>query len=181
MKALHIEDIAVSFGGVHAVNGVSLSLVRGDRRVILGPNGAGKTTLFNLIGGQIRPDRGHIKMFGQDITRLSPYRRAHSGLARTFQVTMLLSALTVEENIHLAVQALSSSRYAILRPAKAFENTVDRVKFLLAQWRFEGERSAKVGPVNPRNRKGRYINPAIEPRGHRGGDRARHGCCVSDR
>ena len=148
MNALEIQDVAVSFGGVHAVNGVSLELAKGERRVILGPNGAGKSTLFNMIGGQIRPDRGSIRMFGQELIPVPSYNRAHLGLARTFQVTTLFSSLTVEENIRLAIQAFSLSRYQILRPAKAFNEIVDRVNASLAEWRFEGERSVKVSDLS---------------------------------
>lgn len=148
MNALDIRDVAVSFGGVHAVNGVSLELAKGERRVILGPNGAGKSTLLNMIGGQVRPDRGSIKMFGQELIPLTSYNRAHRGLARTFQVTTLFSSLTVEENIRLAMQAFSVSRYQILRPAKAFDEMVNRVTASLAEWRFEGERSVKVSDLS---------------------------------
>ena len=148
MNALEIQDVAVSFGGVHAVNGVSLELAQGERRVILGPNGAGKTTLFNMIGGQIQPDRGSIRMFGQELIPLTSYNRAHLGLARTFQVTTLFSSLTVEENIRLAIQAFSLSRYQILQPANAFDEIVDRVNASLAEWRFESERSVKVSDLS---------------------------------
>jgi branched-chain amino acid transport system ATP-binding protein len=148
MNALDIQDVAVSFGGVHAVNGVSLELAKGERRVILGPNGAGKSTLLNMIGGQVRPDRGSIRMFGQELIPITSYNRAHRGLARTFQVTTLLSSLTVEQNIRLAMQAFSSSRYQILRPASAFDEMVDRVNASLAEWRFEGERSVKVSDLS---------------------------------
>lgn len=148
MNALDIQDVAVSFGGVHAVNGVSLELAKGERRVILGPNGAGKSTLLNMIGGQVRPDRGSIRMFGQELIPITSYNRAHLGLARTFQVTTLLSSLTVEQNIRLAMQAFSSSRYQILRPASAFDEMVDRVNASLAEWRFEGERSDKVSDLS---------------------------------
>lgn len=148
MNALEIQDVAVSFGGVHAVNGVCLELTQGERRVILGPNGAGKSTLFNMIGGQIRPDRGSIRMFGQELIPLTSYNRAHLGLARTFQVTTLFSSLTVEDNIRLAIQAFSSSRYQILQPANAFDEIVDRVNASLAEWRFESERSVKVSDLS---------------------------------
>ena len=148
MIALETQDLSVSFGGVHAVSGISLSIARGERRVILGPNGAGKTTLFNMIGGQIRPDRGRIAMFGSNITALAPYHRARVGLARTFQVTTLFADLTVEENIRLAVQAFSASRYSLLRPETAFKDLVDQTDSLLAQWRFEGERSVKVSELS---------------------------------
>jgi branched-chain amino acid transport system ATP-binding protein len=148
MNALDLQNVAVSFGGVHAVNGVSLSLAEGERRVILGPNGAGKTTLFNIIGGQIRPDRGEITMFGRDLTSLSSYNRARAGLARTFQVTTLFSNLTVEENIRLAMQAFSSSRYAIVRAASSYTDMVERVDASLSQWSFEGESSARISDLS---------------------------------
>jgi branched-chain amino acid transport system ATP-binding protein len=148
VNALDILDVAVSFGGVHAVNGVSLELAKGERHVILGPNGAGKSTLFNMIGGQIRPDRGSIRMFGQELIPLTSYNRAHRGLARTFQVTNLFSNLTVEQNIRLAMQAFSLSRYHILRPAGAFQELVDRVMASLAEWRFECKRSVKVSDLS---------------------------------
>lgn len=148
MTALSIDNLSVRLGGVQAVNDVSLALQPGERRVILGPNGAGKTTMFNAIGGQIRSDRGRIAMFGRDITALSPYQRAHAGLARTFQVTTLFSALTVRENIRLAVQAFSSSRYAILRSRQAFKEMTGRVEELLGEWRFEAEQSARVSDLS---------------------------------
>jgi branched-chain amino acid transport system ATP-binding protein len=144
MTALKVEDIAISFGGVHAVAGVTLALAPGERRIMLGPNGAGKTTLFNLIGGQLRPTQGRIHLFGNDVTRMAPHRRAHAGLARTFQITNLLANLTVSENIHLAVQAFSPTRYALLRPASSVQPVIARVEELLAQWRFVGERDSKV-------------------------------------
>jgi branched-chain amino acid transport system ATP-binding protein len=144
MNALSVRDVAISFGGVHAVNGVNLELAAGERHVLLGPNGAGKTTLFNMIGGQLRPDRGRIALYGDDITRLAPFQRAHAGLARTFQITMLFPTLSVEDNIYLAIQAVSSVRYAMARDAAAVVDTVDRLETLLADWRFAAERHAIV-------------------------------------
>jgi branched-chain amino acid transport system ATP-binding protein len=144
MTSLLVEDAVMNFGGVHAVDGVTLELAAGERRAMLGPNGAGKTTLFNLIGGQFRPTRGRIVLFREDVTHLAPFRRAHAGLARTFQITTLFLSLTVAENIHLAVQAFSPSRYALFRAAGAVKETVERVASLLSEWRFAGTQSAKV-------------------------------------
>jgi branched-chain amino acid transport system ATP-binding protein len=141
---LRVEDITVEFGGLRAVDGVTLDLSRGERRVILGPNGAGKTTLFNAIGGQVRPTRGRIVLGGRDITALKPFRRAQAGLARTFQITTLFSNLTVEENFQLAVQAFSPRRYSMTRPAENISELVDGVASLLAEWRFQAERSVFV-------------------------------------
>ena len=100
--ALTIDGLEVSFGGVHAVRGVSLTVAEGERRVIIGPNGAGKTTLFNLIGGQIRPTAGRVALFDTEITALSPWRRARRGLSRTFQISRLFRNLSVWENLMLA-------------------------------------------------------------------------------
>lgn len=148
MTVLQVEDLSVSFGGVRAVRAVSLSIAKGERHVILGPNGAGKTTLFNLIGGQQRPDSGRITLFGADVTRLSPHRRARAGLARTFQITSLLATLTVEENIHLAVQAFSRSRYAIVQSPRHRMEMAARVNGLLEQWRLGGRESALVSDLS---------------------------------
>ena len=148
MTALQLEDLSVSFGGVRAVRNVSLSFAAGDRHVILGPNGAGKSTLFNLIGGQRRPDSGKVILFGADVTRLSPFRRARAGLARTFQITTLLANLTVEENIHLAVQAFSRSRYAMVQSPRHEAEMAHRVGELLGEWRLEGSQSTVVADLS---------------------------------
>jgi branched-chain amino acid transport system ATP-binding protein len=144
MMALRIEELAIAFGGVRAVDGVTLDIAAGERRVLLGPNGAGKTTLFNLIGGQLRPTHGRISLFGRDVTRLPPDRRAGAGLARTFQITNLFPHLTVEENIHLAVQGLSRHRLGMIRAAEGYRDTVERVETLLGDWRFASNRGALV-------------------------------------
>lgn len=148
MIVLRVENLSVSFGGVRAVSDVSLSLAAGDRHVILGPNGAGKTTLFNLIGGQQRPDAGSISLFGNDVTALAPYRRAWTGLARTFQITSLLASLTVEENIHLAVQAFSRSRYAMVHSGNHGAAMARRVKELLEEWRLAGSESTIISDLS---------------------------------
>jgi branched-chain amino acid transport system ATP-binding protein len=81
--ALHLTGLKKSFGGVPAINGISLEVMPGERRLIIGPNGAGKTTLFNLITGDLPRDAGVIRLFGREVSRLKPHQRAHRGLART--------------------------------------------------------------------------------------------------
>jgi branched-chain amino acid transport system ATP-binding protein len=144
MNALCVRDVAISFGGVHALRNVTLEVAVGERRVLMGPNGAGKTTLFNVIGGQLRPQRGSVLFFERDIVSLRPFQRAHLGLARTFQITTLLSDLSVEENIYLAVQAVDPVRYAMLRSAERVHDTINRVESLLEDWRFGPARAAIV-------------------------------------
>jgi branched-chain amino acid transport system ATP-binding protein len=144
MKALAVHHVTAQFGGVRAVNDVAMELAVGERRVLLGPNGAGKTTLFNIIGGQLRPKQGSVSLFGMDVTQFTSAQRAHAGLARTFQIMTLFPNMSVEENIYLAAQAGSPVRYAMLRDAEAVRDTVDRVRTLLADWRFTAERTTAV-------------------------------------
>lgn len=103
--ALQINDLSRNFGGLMAVNNVSLTIGPGERRAVIGPNGAGKTTLFNLLSGELPPLRGQILLNGQDITTVSVHERVRLGLGRTFQRNSLFLNLTVFENVRLALQA----------------------------------------------------------------------------
>src|SRR6266508_2834358 len=111
LPALSLTDLSKEFGGLRALDGVSLAVGSGERRAIIGPNGAGKTTLFSLISGETRPTDGRIVLFGRDVTRFSPHRRAALGLARTYQITNLFPRLTALENCLLAVQALTPAKF----------------------------------------------------------------------
>src|SRR3712207_7744157 len=82
----------------------SFSVDAGERIALVGPNGAGKTTLFNVISGEIMPDKGTIRLSDQDVTRYSPERMSESGLGRTLQKNSLFTESTVYENVRLAVQ-----------------------------------------------------------------------------
>jgi branched-chain amino acid transport system ATP-binding protein len=112
-----VDQVSVKFGGLQALDCVSISLEKGERRVILGSNGAGKTTLFNILSGLVVPDSGSVVLAGRDITGLPPHKRAALGLARTFQITTLFAHLTVLENIEIAVQALDRAAFTMHRPA----------------------------------------------------------------
>jgi branched-chain amino acid transport system ATP-binding protein len=90
---------------------VSLAVEAGERRLIIGPNGAGKTTLFNLITGELRPDRGTVTLFDQDITRLPSRRRFHLGMARTYQIITLFPGETLLRNVVLSLLGLSRLRW----------------------------------------------------------------------
>ena len=111
MAALHVQGLKKAFGGLPAINDVTLEVAAGERRLIIGPNGAGKTTLFNLIAGEIALDSGEIVFNGIDITRQPSRRRAHLGLARTYQIITLFAQDTILRNVTLALLGLSGLRW----------------------------------------------------------------------
>jgi ABC-type branched-subunit amino acid transport system ATPase component len=105
MSALQVTNVTVRFGGVVAVNDVSISVPERSLHGLIGPNGAGKTTMFNACTGFVRPNAGRIELFGRDISGLGPAGRAQLGLGRTFQRMELFESLTVEENVALGREA----------------------------------------------------------------------------
>jgi len=96
---LTITDLHMHFGGIRAVNGVSLTIEPGTITGLIGPNGAGKTTLFNVIAGLHKPTSGQVVLDGEDITGLPPHALFHKGMLRTFQIAHEFSTLTVRENL----------------------------------------------------------------------------------
>jgi branched-chain amino acid transport system ATP-binding protein len=115
---LRLEGVVGRFGGLVAVDGVSLSLGPRQRLAIIGPNGAGKTTLFRLIAGDLAPAGGRIHLFGRDVTRTPAHHRARMGLSRTFQVSNLFGGLSVLDNVRLAAQAREPGRWRLLAPVR---------------------------------------------------------------
>jgi ABC-type branched-subunit amino acid transport system ATPase component len=115
VSALALAAVSKHVGGVAIARDVTLRLEPGERRALLGPNGAGKTTLMNIAAGFLRPSAGRVVLGDRDVTRMAPHRRARRGLARTFQITNLLPALTVAENLALAVQSESRQRWNPVR------------------------------------------------------------------
>jgi branched-chain amino acid transport system ATP-binding protein len=126
-----LENVSRQFGGLRAVDGVSLTVGAGERHALIGPNGAGKTTLFNVISGELVPTAGCIALFGADVTRLAPHRRAALGIARTFQITKLFPGLTVHENMLLACEALDPRKLVMHRAASAYADLRQRAAALL--------------------------------------------------
>ena len=110
---LTLSDVVVAFDALRAVDGVSLTVPRGQRRAIIGPNGAGKTTLFNAIAGILPPTAGRIAFDGHDVTRLPPYQRARLGVSRTFQITNLFPRLSVIDNMLLALRGRSRRKFSL--------------------------------------------------------------------
>ena len=113
---LETRGLTIRFGGHVAVDGVSCAFRPGELTAIVGPNGAGKTTYFNLISGQLRASAGAVILRGRDVTRLDAAGRTRAGIGRAFQLTNLFPALSVVENVRLAVQARTGVHYEMLRP-----------------------------------------------------------------
>jgi branched-chain amino acid transport system ATP-binding protein len=111
MSALELSGLQKSFGGLRVTHEVNLSVEPGERRLIIGPNGAGKTTLFNLITGELRPDAGTIRLFGRELVRVPSRRRAHLGLARTYQIITLFQGETLLHNVMLSLLGLFGLRW----------------------------------------------------------------------
>src|SRR5258708_659695 len=99
---LKLDSVTVRFGGLTAVNAVSLHVPEAGILGLVGPNGAGKTTLFNAVSGLVKPRSGAIRFAGNDISRWPQHRRARAGLGRTFQIPQPLAQLTVRENLLVA-------------------------------------------------------------------------------
>jgi branched-chain amino acid transport system ATP-binding protein len=133
MTALAIHALCKSFGGLRVSADVSLAVEPGERRLIIGPNGAGKTTLFNLITGELTPDSGSILLFDHDITRIPSRRRAHLGMARTYQIITLFPRDTIVRNVCLALLGLSPMRWNPLTTFDRQRQLFERAHTALAQ------------------------------------------------
>jgi ABC-type branched-subunit amino acid transport system ATPase component len=106
---LAVHDVTMRFGSFVAVSGASVAAEPGQVTSLIGPNGAGKTTLFHSISGITSPDSGVIELDGQNLSGMSPDKRARAGLARTFQILELFGGLTVAENLQVAIEGRSST------------------------------------------------------------------------
>ena len=133
MTALAVQGLDKSFGGLRVTSRVDLAVEPGERRLIIGPNGAGKTTLFNLITGELKPDRGAVRLFERDITRTPSRRRAHLGLARTYQIITLFPRETLLRNVVLSLLGLSRMRWNPLLRLERQSPLIDEARGALAR------------------------------------------------
>ncbi len=103
MSLLQVENLGKSFGGVKAVDDVNFELKAGELLALIGPNGAGKSTTFNMVNGQLRADRGSIRLAGAELVGLQPRQIWRLGVGRTFQIAATFPSLTVVENVQMAL------------------------------------------------------------------------------
>jgi branched-chain amino acid transport system ATP-binding protein len=143
---LETRDLTIRFGGHVAVDHVSCRFEAGTLTAIVGPNGAGKTTYFNLVSGQLPASEGQVLLDGEDLTALPAPLRTRRGLGRAFQLTQLFPALSVHENVRLAVQARAQGRgqagLSLLRVWSDRSEWMDEASALLAQVRLADKRDA---------------------------------------
>ena len=116
---LAVRGLAKSFGGVRAVDCVDFDLAAGEMLALIGPNGAGKTTCFNMVGGQLAPDAGSVRLGDVELVGLKPEAVWRQGVGRTFQIAETFASLTVRENVQLALLSHARRVFAWWRPARA--------------------------------------------------------------
>jgi branched-chain amino acid transport system ATP-binding protein len=130
-----LETVALTrhFGGLAAVNGVSLACRMGEVHAVIGPNGAGKTTLISLLSGDLAPSDGAVRLFGRDATGLGPERISRLGVGRSYQKTNVFMPFTAFENCRLAAQSRLRSSMRFFRPAAAYREVSAAAERALAQ------------------------------------------------
>jgi len=145
---LDARNVSKVFGGVRAVDDVSMQVREGSIHALIGPNGAGKTTFFNAISGFAFPDRGTVTFRGGDITRTPNWRRVIGGMGRTFQTPSLFPELTVDENLRLGVRAHAKQAFRLRAPRGAAKVAVDaRVDELLRFVNLAAQRDRPVAEL----------------------------------
>ncbi len=142
------RELDKRFGGIHAVDGISLAVDDRTLHALIGPNGAGKTTAFNLLCGLFPPDGGTIELAGRSIAGLRPEDIAAAGVGRSFQITNLFPSLPVAENLRLAVQACHRRRFAVWTRAHALADVTAETAELIAFLGLEGIERAEAASLS---------------------------------
>nr|WP_320177755.1 ABC transporter ATP-binding protein [Roseovarius pacificus] len=141
---LNTDALSIAFGGLKAVDAVTIAAMPNEITTVIGPNGAGKTTLFNLISGALSPSSGTVYLDGKDVTRDGPAALQRNGLARSFQITNLFFEMTVRENLRLAAQVLEPVSHA-LRPLRRTGRAAQKVDELIDRFELHAKTHEQVG------------------------------------
>ncbi len=144
MELITIENLAKNFGGLRAVDGVTMKVKEGELVSIIGPNGAGKSTLFNLITGYIRPDEGKVFFRGEDITHLPVHQMVRKGIGRSFQLLNVFSELSVFENIRMGVQAHLGYGFEFFTPLNRLKEVQEKVPAIIESVGLTGKETARA-------------------------------------
>ena len=146
--ALSAQGLTKRFGGLAAVNDVSLQLWRGQIHAVIGPNGAGKSTLTNLLSGDLPPSAGRVQLGGQDVTGWSPEKISRQGLGRSYQKTNIFLPLSVWDNVHLAAQSRMQHATRWLASASNFIATEQATTLTLKLCGLENRKNAIAGTIS---------------------------------
>jgi branched-chain amino acid transport system ATP-binding protein len=138
---LEAKNLTKAFGGLVAVDDVSIQIHAKTMHAIIGPNGAGKTTLFNLLSGVMPPTQGEVFYKGENITSLPPYKRAHLGIGRSYQITNIFPNLTVIENVRLSAQAKGKDNFKLFSRADDFRQYIDQAQEVIETVDLKGKAS----------------------------------------
>ncbi|APE30340.1 ABC transporter ATP-binding protein [Halomonas aestuarii] len=145
---LSIRDLTKTFGGVHAVDGVSLDVQPQETVALIGPNGAGKTTFYNMISGRMTPTSGSIHFEGDEITGLPPHRISRLGISRSFQITNIFQELSVRQNVEVALTAFHGKALSMLRLASRDREIIDEAYSLLERLGLEALAEQRAGVLS---------------------------------
>jgi branched-chain amino acid transport system ATP-binding protein len=156
---LQTEGLSKSFGGVRAVNQVTLDVQRGSLHAMIGPNGSGKTTFLNLVTKYLFPDGGKVIFKGKDITKLPPHKICHEGIVRCFQRASIYPKLTVAENVRIAVLSKEGKTWNIWRPARSM--FFNRVSHVLNQVGLADQADVPAGMLSQGNKKRLELSIAL--------------------
>lgn len=143
--ALEIRDLRKQFGPAEVIRGVDLTINRGERHAVIGPNGAGKSTLFSLISGLLEPTSGEVRLNGETISGLPPYKIYRRGLARSFQVTNIFPRLSVWENLRCAVLWAKGKKYSFWQSINADSDVAARTYEVLCDINLQSRRDVPAG------------------------------------
>jgi branched-chain amino acid transport system ATP-binding protein len=145
--ALRTSGLTKRFGGLAALNDVSISLARGARHALIGPNGAGKTTFINLLTGVLDPTAGEVFLGEERVTPLPQHRRVKRGLARTYQINTLFPGLTVLESVVLAVLERKGLAARWMRPVASYREENEEARSLLATLKLEPHAATRTAEL----------------------------------
>ncbi len=143
--ALELADVRKSFGKTQIIRGLNLSVNPGERHAVIGPNGAGKSTMFHLISGRIPVSSGSIRLNGNEITGMPPYRINRMGLSRSFQITNIFHNLTVFENLRCSVLWSQGHGYAFWKRLNRLNDVAERAQDVLERLGLQSRRNTPAG------------------------------------
>lgn len=146
-SVIEIDKLNKSFGPLHIIRDLSLTVETGERHAIIGPNGAGKSTLFNLISGLFPPSSGDIRLNGQSIGGRKPHEVNRLGLSRSFQITNIFRKLSIFENARMGVMARHGYRFSLFRRASLLRRVNEETDELLDLVRLSSVRDKLAGDL----------------------------------